>query len=135
MAETDAILRTFSALLPIAQIEFGARHAGFAEVDLSGLFNTLNETYAAVTEDRGQSIAARIAPGITMRGDRDLLTQRLVNLIENALTHSPAGARIELALERREGAGAPAATAIVADNGPRHSRRAARQGVPPLPPP
>lgn len=114
MKESDAILRTFSALLRIAQIESGARRAGFAEVDLSGLVSTLHETYAAVAEDRGQTIAARIEPGIAASGDRDLLTQMLVNLIENALTHTPSGTRIELQLARRDGG----IVATVADNGP-----------------
>ncbi|MGH7002995.1 MAG: ATP-binding protein [Alphaproteobacteria bacterium] len=113
MADTDAILRTFSALLRIAQIESGVRRAGFAEVDLSGLFTAMHDIYAAVAEDRGQNIALCVEPGIAVRGDRDLLTQMLANLIENALTHTPTGAKIALTLERRDGG----ATGIVADNG------------------
>ncbi len=114
IADTDGLLRTFSALLRIAQIESGSRRAGFADVDLSALFAGMVETYAAVAEDRGQRVSGTIAPGLTVRGDRELLTQVLSNLIENALTHSPAGAAVTLTLGRRDGR----IVGCVADNGP-----------------
>jgi signal transduction histidine kinase len=112
--DTDALLRTFSALVRIAQIESGSRRAGFAEVDLSAVFAGMVETYSAVAEDRGQRVVGTIAPGLKVRGDRELLTQVLSNLVENALTHSPPGAEVTLALERRDGR----ILGRVADNGP-----------------
>jgi signal transduction histidine kinase len=41
LGEVDEILATFSALLRIAQIEAGTRRAGFAPIDLSGIFATV----------------------------------------------------------------------------------------------
>ena len=35
---------------------------------------------------------------MTVRGDPELLTQMLANLLENALTHSPPGTPISLAI-------------------------------------
>ena len=49
-------------MLRIAQIEAGTRRAGFAPIDLSGLLAGLAETYAAVAEDRGQSLGWRSSP-------------------------------------------------------------------------
>jgi len=114
LAESDEILATFGALLRIAQIEAGTRRAGFAHVDLSALFETIAEAYSAVAEDNGQTLVARVAPGIGMRGDRELLTQMLANLVENAIRHTPRGSAIELSLVSR--LDHPAG--IVADNGP-----------------
>ncbi len=114
ITETDAILTTFAALLRIAQIEAGSRRAGFADIDLSAVFEAVAEAYAPVAEDRGQSIAIEIAPGLSARGDRQLLTQMLANLVENAINHAPAGAQIELQL--RNGVEGP--VAVVADDGP-----------------
>lgn len=114
IAETDAVLATFTAMLRIAQIEAGTRRAGFAPVDLSGLLAGLAETYAAVAEDRGQSLRAAVEPGVVVTGDKELLAQLFANLIENALTHTPPGSHVEVALAR-EGGG-PVAT--VADDGP-----------------
>src|SRR5689334_8242392 len=114
IAETDAVLATFTALLRLAQIEAGTRRAGFAPVDLSCLLAGLAETYIPVAEDRGQSLRAAVEPGVPVTGDKELLAQMLANLIENALTHTPPGSRVEVALSR--GAGGPVAT--VADDGP-----------------
>jgi signal transduction histidine kinase len=58
------------------------------------------ETYGPVAEDRGQTLAGRVADGLFVQGDRALLAQMLVNLIENALKHSPAGTHVQLLLER-----------------------------------
>lgn len=114
IADADGILKTFAALLRIAQIEAGTRKAAFSTVDLSGVFRSIMETYGAVAEDRGQTLAATIEPDIRVRGDRELLTQMLSNLVENAIRHTPEGTRIGLALEHRPAG----AVGIVADNGP-----------------
>lgn len=98
IADVDAILHTFAALLRIAQIEAGTRKAAFSTVELSILFRSICETYAAVAEDNGQVINADIEDGVLVHGDKELLTQMLANLIENAIRHCPAGAAIHLGL-------------------------------------
>ena len=114
IAETDEILDTFGALLRIAQIEAGTRRAAFTDVDLSGVLQTIVETYAAVAEDHHHSLTSDIADGIAVQGDRQLLTQMIANIVENALRHTPAGTRIEIEL-----AGPPAApVCTIHDNGP-----------------
>ena len=98
--ETERILETFSALLRIAQIEVGARHAGFGDVELSTLFTSVCEAYAPVAEDEGKAIQAHIAPSVTVPGDKELLTEMLANLLDNAIRHTPEGAHIEVSLAR-----------------------------------
>jgi signal transduction histidine kinase len=115
LAEIDGILATFSALLRIAQIESGSRRSGFRQVDLSELFGRLAEAYAPVAEDRGQQFSAAIEPGVTHTGDRELLTQMVANLVENAIRHAPEGAAVAMRLRIGEG-GRP--EAVIADNGP-----------------
>jgi signal transduction histidine kinase len=114
LAETDEILDTFGALLRIAQIEAGTRRSAFTEVDLSGVLQTIVETYAAVAEDHQHGLASRIAEGVTVQGDRQLLTQMIANLVENALRHTPTGTRIEI--ELAEPSSAP--VCVIRDNGP-----------------
>ncbi len=113
IAETDEILDTFGALLRIAQIEAGTRRAAFTAVDLSGVLQTIVETYAAVAEDHQHELASRIAEGVTVQGDRQLLTQMIANIVENAIRHTPAGTRIELEL-----AAASEPVCTIRDNGP-----------------
>jgi signal transduction histidine kinase len=114
MADLDAILDTFGALLRIAQIESGARRSAFGELDLAVLAASVAESYAPVAEDRGQRLIAAIASEAWVHGDRELLAQMLVNLVENAIQHSAPGASIVL------GAGAQDESAVirVCDTGP-----------------
>lgn len=111
--QVDEILATFSALLRIAQIEAGTRRAGFAPVNLSELTMLLVSDYMAVAEDRGQAIRTVVEASVWIEGDRDLLTQLIVNLLENALRHTPDGSEVTVALQK-----APdGLTLWVADNG------------------
>lgn len=114
VAESDAILETFAALLRIAQIESGSRRAGFRTVDLSALVISMGQTFAPVAEDEGRSLDLRVDPMVRVEGDRELLTQMLANLIENAIRHTGPGARITVALAAAQ----TDATLTVADNGP-----------------
>jgi signal transduction histidine kinase len=112
--DTDSILKTFEAMLRIAQIEAGARRARFSNTDLSAITENVFEAFEAVAEDEGKSLEARIEPSISVNGDRELLTQMLANLIENALRHTPTGTVVYVELERVDGS----ARLTVADTGP-----------------
>jgi signal transduction histidine kinase len=96
ISDLDAILETFGALLRIAQIESGIPARRFAKVDLSELLRTMIEVYQPMAEEKEQPFAADIASGLTVWGDRELLTQMIANVIENAMKHSPSGASISL---------------------------------------
>ncbi len=112
--EADQLLSTFSALLRIAQIESGTRRANFKQVDLTALIEQVADTYRAVAEDQQKEMTLDVAPNVTTHGDRDLLMQLLVNLLENALRHTPINTSIVLSL--RNGSTGP--TVILADSGP-----------------
>jgi signal transduction histidine kinase len=114
IAEADALLEIFSALLRIAQIESGARTSGFAEVDLSALLRSVGEAYQPAAEDSQHKLALDVRDGIRLTGDRQLLAQLFSNLVENALTHTPAGSTVRLGLHPS----ARGFRAEVADDGP-----------------
>jgi signal transduction histidine kinase len=115
LADCDRILGIFAALLRIAQVESGARRAGFTRLDLTAVAEAVAEVYAPATEARGQVLETRLAPGLMAWGDRELVTQMLANLVENAVTHGREAGHIQLTLEARPGGGALLA---VADDGP-----------------
>ncbi|AND70436.1 histidine kinase [Dyella thiooxydans] len=100
LAEIDGLLDVFQALLRIAGIESGEMRSGFASVDLAAVLAELVDAYAAVAEAEGHHLDARIAPQPPVSGDRGLLVQAFVNLIENAIRHTPPGTRITLELKR-----------------------------------
>ncbi|HZK99935.1 MAG TPA: ATP-binding protein [Caulobacteraceae bacterium] len=86
--DLDAILETFAALLRIAQIEGGARRAGFRPTDLSEVGRTVVEAFAPSAEDAGASLLLETAGPLVVDGDSELLTQMVVNLVENGLRHA-----------------------------------------------
>lgn len=116
LEESDQINATFEALLRISQIEAGSRKARFHPVDLLGLMTDIAEIYADVAEDNGQflSFAAPSAGGWLVSGDRELLMQLFVNLVENAINHCLPGTRITLSLLMA----ADRLVATVSDTGP-----------------
>lgn len=114
VGEADTILDTFSALLRIAQIEAGTRHAGFRQVCLSTIFETIADAYSAAAEEQGKGLSTKIEPNLWCWGDRDLLTEMLANLLDNAIRHAPAGTHVEMTLAKN---GAEL-VAILADDGP-----------------
>ncbi|WP_427025334.1 ATP-binding protein [Aureimonas ureilytica] len=119
IAEADTIIETFNALLRIAQVESGARRARFQRLDLAHLTERVCDIYRDVAIDAGHRLETELeAGGALIEGDADLLTQLLVNLVENAINHVPAPGLIEVRVAR-EG---QTVCLSVADDGP---------GVPP----
>jgi signal transduction histidine kinase len=114
LTDLDAILETFAALLRIAQIEGGARRAAFRSCDLAAIARTVTEAFAPSAEDACQTLGLVVAAPVSVDGDADLLTQMLVNLVENALRHAGPNAAITVAVARHE----RSATLSVTDNGP-----------------
>jgi signal transduction histidine kinase len=118
IAESEGILETFGALLRIAQIEAGSRRAGFRAIDFAEIVATVVDALEPVAEDQQHMLRAVLpaadAPIPAGIGDRELLVQMLVNLVENALRHTPAGCVVMVSLARIDGA----IELAVADNGP-----------------
>jgi len=118
--EAANINSTFEALLRIAQIEAGARKAQFTAMDLVPTLETAVEVYDAVAEEHDQTIRLELDKsveenaGLHLLGDKDLLLQMIVNIIENAIRHCPAGTDIVV------GAGVKSSVVwmSVCDNGP-----------------
>jgi signal transduction histidine kinase len=92
--QVDSILETFGALLRIAQIEAGGRDEKNRAIDISKLLSGIVDDFAPAAEDHGQRLIANIEPQLQTHGDPELLTQLVVNLVENAMRHSPCGAQI-----------------------------------------
>jgi signal transduction histidine kinase len=116
VAEIDAIVATFEALLRIAQIGGGASRARFKYVGLGEVLRTIEEAYAPVAEEAGDTLALDIwsGDGDVIKGDRNLLVQMFANLVENAIRHCPTGSHVLLELTMRAGK----LVASVSDNGP-----------------
>ena len=114
ISESDQLLATFAALLRIAQIESGSRKAGFKTVNLTSIFERVANAFRPVAEDQGKELITSLTPNISYHGDDELLLQMIVNLVENALRHTPSNTRIVFTLENSP----LGIVASIADSGP-----------------
>jgi signal transduction histidine kinase len=113
--EADKLMATFDSLLLIAEAEAGAARNSMGQVDLSALAHDVWELYAPVAEESGIELdMARLNGPVPVRGNGNLLSQALANLVDNAIKYTPTGGRIQITAERN-GEGA---VLSVADNGP-----------------
>jgi signal transduction histidine kinase len=128
IGESDQLIRTFNALLMIARVEAGSAAAELQDIDLSEIVTDTVELYEPLAEDAGVTLTTAVAPGISVKGNRELVGQALANLIDNAIKYTAGlpSARIDVRLERL----AEGPTIIVSDNGhgiPADKRAAAVQ--------
>ena len=117
ISDTDQIIKTFNALLMISRVESGSAAAELSSLDLSAVVRDVVELYEPVAEEQGFTFASEIEPDITVRGNRELLSQALSNLCDNALKYgnrTEGGTRVAISAVRANGQ----AIVTVADSGP-----------------
>lgn len=115
IADLDSVSATFDAILRLSRLQSGAIELERKQVDLGALAADIHELLAPTAEDMGQDpVFERPDAAVFAIGDRELLAQAVVNLVDNALRHCPAPARIVLAVAA-EGGGP---VISVCDDGP-----------------
>jgi signal transduction histidine kinase len=84
--ESDALIRTFNALLMIARAESGQARDNMTDFDAADVARDIQELYEPLAEEDGLKLSAEavIAP---LRGNRELVSQALANLVENAVKY------------------------------------------------
>ncbi len=104
IAETDQLMRMLGVLLEISRTETASRDS-FAPADLALLVGEIAELYAPVAEEAGLAFRVRIDSPLPLPLPlhRQLLSQAIANLIDNALRHAAAGGAIELAVSAGAG--------------------------------
>jgi signal transduction histidine kinase len=98
IVETKDLLATFNALLRIAEIEAGARRAGFKTLDLLMVTTDVADFYEPMAERKGVSLALENLTGGTseVTGDPSLLFEAIGNLVDNAIKFTPSGGQVAL---------------------------------------
>tara|TARA_R110002110_G_scaffold69766_18_gene188080 strand:+ start:8786 stop:10204 length:1419 start_codon:yes stop_codon:yes gene_type:complete len=115
LGEIGGIASTFDAILNLAQLEGGASAVNLQPVDLGQVASRVHEMLGPVAEDLGHTLELSLPTELThVRGDEDLLTQALVNLVDNAFRYCPAPAKVRIAVKRED----TRTTIAVSDNGP-----------------
>lgn len=114
LLQTDKVLSLFGAILRISEIEDGRRSASFRDFDLSALIDDIADSYILPVEAGGRTLTVHVPPTIIVPGDKELVAQALINLLDNAQIHTAEGTRIVVGLERHD----DRASVYVSDDGP-----------------
>ncbi|WP_323762921.1 HAMP domain-containing sensor histidine kinase [Maricaulis sp.] len=98
VADTDELLGIFNAILSLSRLEAGESRASIQRLDPADIAADLAELYEPVCEDEGLAFNSEIQAGLSMLGDRGLLSQALANILDNAVKYTPAGEAVTLRL-------------------------------------
>jgi signal transduction histidine kinase len=93
LEESDALIRTFNALLMIARAESGHARDNMTEFDAAEIARGVGELYEPVAEEKGLHLEVEAPVAVPVRGNRELVSQALANLVDNAIKYAGLQAR------------------------------------------
>ncbi len=114
LEEVDRLARLVDRLLMLSRADTGQSKLSTDIVDLSELADEVAAQLGVLAEEKQQSITLERTGAPRWTGDRLVLRQALLNLVDNAIKYSPVGGRITIRV-----AESPAAAVVeVSDTGP-----------------
>ena len=118
LEESNGLIRTFDALLMISRVEAGSTLSNVTEIDLVALAEEVVELYEPVAEEAGGALVlGECRQKYVVHGNRELIAQALVNLVDNAIKYGRrdgAAPHVEIRIEQD----AETVTVSVRDDGP-----------------
>ena len=88
IAESDELIRTFDALLMIARAESGQARDNMTEFDAAEIARDVGELYEPLADEKGLSLRIEAPAAAPVRGNRELVSQALANLVDNAIKYA-----------------------------------------------
>jgi signal transduction histidine kinase len=114
VADLDDVLRMFSSLTRISQIEAANQTAAFRTVNLGEIATEVAELFDAAAEGKGGRVEVLGDKAVRVGADRDLLFDALSNLVDNAIKHGREGGVVIIHLDQKDSK----AVLSVSDDGP-----------------
>ena len=86
--ESDSLIKTFNALLMIARAESGQARGNMVEFDAAEAVRSIGELYEPLAEEQGLTLEVSAPQTVTLNGNRELISQALANLLDNAIKYA-----------------------------------------------
>jgi len=95
VTQTERLARLASQVLDLAQIESGNLVTLVESVSLETVIDEVVHTTARTAEEKDVRVVVDLAPSLPpLPADRDRLVQVFLNLVDNAIRHTPSGGRV-----------------------------------------
>jgi heavy metal sensor kinase len=94
LEETDRLTRLVDSLLTLSRADAGRIDVQRSDISLLDLAREASSLVEVLAEEKRQRISIEGDPKLIVSGDRLILRQALINLIDNAIKYSPVGAEI-----------------------------------------
>ncbi|MBL8133782.1 MAG: GAF domain-containing protein [Anaerolineae bacterium] len=104
MQSSRRLIRMVKSLLDIDRLEAGRAVLHRKTTTFTALLNDLQTSVRPLAEEADQTISAAIdddVPNVIV--DHDMILRVIINLVENAIKHTPAGGAISVRAEQRSG--------------------------------
>jgi signal transduction histidine kinase len=96
LEEVDRLSQLVEHLLVMSRADAGELRLSREEIVLRGVAEEVASQLGVLAEEKGQSITVDSAETLTWVGDRTLLGQALMNLVDNAVKHTPESGKVTL---------------------------------------
>ena len=114
IADLDDVLRMFSSLTRISQVEATDRKVAFRRVNLVEIATGVAELFDAAAESKGGRVEIIGDKLVHISADRDLLFDAISNLVDNAIKHGREGGIVIVSVEQKDSE----AVLSISDDGP-----------------
>lgn len=91
--DSEGLIRTFNALLMIARAESGQARDDMSEFDAAEIAHDIGELYEPLAEQKGIALKVEADAPAKVKGNRELVSQALANLVDNAIKYTEPRAR------------------------------------------
>ncbi len=112
--ETQRLDELIGEIMSLCRLDDPARQLDFEKVALDELLESLCDSARVEADANRVRVDLRVAPGLALRGDRELLYRAIENVVRNAIRFSPHGGLVSITAE----AAAGAVVLQVGDQGP-----------------
>jgi len=105
LEETGRLEKIIGDLLFLSRLESFEGSAFEADVPLEDVAQAVVERWAPAARRKGVILGINIVESVPVRGHQDILERLVANLVDNAVRYTPAGGRVDITVDRKEGAG------------------------------